>query len=69
MLREIAESTDVYNKYFNQAFVVMQYFGYLRRDPDAFYLDWIRILDSSGDSRGMINGFVNSNEYRLRFGP
>ena len=25
----------------DQAFAVMEYFGYLRRDPDAFYLDWI----------------------------
>ena len=64
-----AESTEVYNKYYNQAFVVMQYFGYLRRDPDALYLNWIQVLDSSGDSRGMINGFMNSTEYRIRFGP
>ena len=69
VLREIAESTEVYNKYFNQAFVVMQYFGYLRRDPDAFYLDWIQVLNSTGESRGMITGFVNSQEYRFRFGP
>ena len=41
MLREISESTEVYNKYYNQTFVVMQYFGYLRRQPDAQYLDWI----------------------------
>ncbi|HET6671461.1 MAG TPA: Ig-like domain-containing protein [Pyrinomonadaceae bacterium] len=69
VLREIAESTEVYNKYYNQAFVVMQYFGYLRRDPDAFYLDWIQVLNSSGDFRGMVNGFMNSLEYRFRFGP
>ena len=69
VLREIAESTEVYNKYFNQAFVVMQYFGYLRRDPDASYLNWIQELDTTGNSRNMINGFVNSLEYRFRFGP
>lgn len=69
VLREIAESTEVYNKYFNQAFVVMQYFGYLRRDPDALYLNWIAHLDSTSDYRSMINGFMNSLEYRLRFGP
>ena len=69
VLREIAESTDVYNKYFNQAFVVMQYFGYLRRDPDALYINWIQVLETTGDFRGMVNGFVNSLEYRLRFGP
>ena len=69
VLREIAESSEVYNKYYNQAFVVMQYFGYLRRDPDAFYLDWIQVLNTTSDFRGMVNGFMNSLEYRFRFGP
>ena len=69
VLREIAESTEVYNKYYNQAFVVMQYFGYLQRQPDALYLDWIAYLEATGDSRSMINGFINSVEYRARFGP
>jgi hypothetical protein len=69
VLRDISESVEVYNKYYNQAFVVMQYFGYLRRDPDGSYVNWIQVLDSSNDSRGMINGFVNSLEYRFRFGP
>ena len=69
VLRDISESTEVYNRYYNQAFVVMQYFGYLRRDPDASYLDWIEVLNSSKDFRGMVNGFMNSPEYRSRFGP
>ncbi len=69
VLREIAESTQVYNKYYNQAFVVMQYFGYLRRDPDGLYLSWINTLDTTGDFRVMVNGFMNSTEYRARFGP
>ena len=69
VLREIAESTEVYNKYYNQAFVVMQYFGYLRRDPDALYLNWIQELETTGNARNMINGFMNSLEYRFRFGP
>ena len=64
VLREIVESTQVYNKYYNQAFVVMQYFGYLRRQPDALYLTWIAHLDATGDYRSMIHGFMNSIEYR-----
>ncbi|MGI8733822.1 MAG: hypothetical protein ACR2LM_11050 [Pyrinomonadaceae bacterium] len=68
VLREISESTEVYNKYYNQAFVVMQYFGYLQRQPDAQYLVWLAHLDATGDYRSMINGFVNSIEYRARFG-
>jgi hypothetical protein len=70
VLRQIVESGEVYQKYYNQAFVVMQYFGYLRRDPDILYLGWIKVLDANpADSRHMIEGFVNSIEYRQRFGP
>jgi hypothetical protein len=70
VLRQIAESTQVYQKYYNQAFVVMEYFGYLHRDPDALYTDWIRALDANpADSRRMVDGFVNSAEYRNRFVP
>jgi hypothetical protein len=46
----------------------MHYFGYLRREPDGSYQDWINILRSNGDSRNVTNGFVNSLEYRMRFG-
>lgn len=67
VFRAIMESAEVYAKYYNQSFVVMQYFGYLRRDPDALYTDWIAVLDTTGDPRHMINGFMNSLEYRNRF--
>jgi hypothetical protein len=69
VLRQIVESTEVANKYNHQAYAVMEYFGYLRRQPDAFYLAWIQVLDQSNDPRGMVTGFVNSQEYRNRFGP
>ena len=69
VLRAFAESNEVAQRFFNQAFVVMQYFGYLRRDPDASYQTWINIMNQTGDFRGMISGFMNSNEYVLRFGP
>ncbi len=68
VLREISESLEVYNRFYNEAFVVMQYFGYLRREPDAAYLQWITHLNSTSDYRSMINGFMNSLEYRARFG-
>jgi hypothetical protein len=68
VLRQIAESTEVSNKYYNESVVVMQYFGYLRRDPDAFYFGWLAVLDANPtDSRGMVSGFFNSTEYRQRF--
>ena len=69
VLRAIVESNEVYNKYYNPAFAIMEYFGYLRRDPDAAYLVWVQSLNQSNDYRGMIVGFVNSNEYGHRFGP
>ena len=47
----------------------MQYFGYLRRDPDSLYLEWIKTMNETGEYRTMINGFMNSPEYRQRFGP
>jgi len=69
VLRQIVDSSEVQSKFFNQAYAVMEYFGYLRREPDAFYLDWLDVLNSTGDARGMVTGFVNSIEYRQRFGP
>ncbi len=69
VLRQIVESTEVSNKYNHQAYAVMEYFGYLRRQPDGFYLQWIQVLDSTNDPRGMVTGFVTSQEYRNRFGP
>ncbi|MEK6283140.1 MAG: SBBP repeat-containing protein [Acidobacteriota bacterium] len=70
VLRQLVESSEVYNKYYNEAFVIMQYFGYLRRTADASYLGWIQTMNQTGgDYRIMINGFLNSAEYRRRFGP
>ena len=69
VLRQIVESTEVSNKYNHQAYAVMEYFGYLRRQPDGFYLQWIAVLDATNDPRGMVTGFVTSLEYRNRFGP
>jgi uncharacterized delta-60 repeat protein len=68
VLRQLAESAESYAKFYNEGFVVMQYFGYLRRDPDIAYLDWIKSMNQNGDYRSMIDGFVNSAEYRQRFG-
>ena len=70
VLRQLVESAELYQKYYNEAFVVMQYFGFLRRTADAAYLQWLDTMNQSGgDYRVMINGFLNSPEYRHRFGP
>jgi len=70
VLRAIVESPEVYNKNFNGGFVAAEYFGYLRRDPEQpGYNNWLNYLNAHpNDSRTMVNGFVNSFEYRLRFG-
>ncbi|HYJ47795.1 MAG TPA: hypothetical protein VEV81_14355, partial [Pyrinomonadaceae bacterium] len=69
VLRALSESLEVDQKFYTESFVVMQYFGYLRRDPDILYLEWIKTMNqNSGAYRDMINGFMNSAEYRGRFG-
>ena len=58
---------------FNQVFVLMQYYGYLRRDPDDDgYSFWLKKLnDFNGDYQAaeMVKAFITSSEYRQRFGP
>jgi hypothetical protein len=68
VLRQFVESTEVFTKYVNEAFIVMNYFGFLRRNPDAAYQAWIQIFNQSNDDKGIISGFMNSAEYRHRFG-
>jgi hypothetical protein len=68
-LRELLESPEISAKFFNEAFVVIGYFAYLRRDPDAQYLVWLNQLNTTGNYRDMIAGFIGSPEYRRRFGP
>jgi hypothetical protein len=69
VLREIVESQDVEDRFFIEAFVSMQYFGYLRRDPDAIgYANWVATLRADPSNyRHMIFGFIYSTEYRGRF--
>ena len=60
-----------YDKEFNAAFVLMEYFGYLRRDPDAAgYKNWLDKLNTYGNyiDAEMVKSFIISPEYRARFG-
>ncbi|HST50767.1 MAG TPA: hypothetical protein VLJ61_02060, partial [Pyrinomonadaceae bacterium] len=76
-LRSVAESQSLQQSEFDKAFVLMQFFGYLRRDPDASpdsdfsgYDFWLAKLDSfGGDFRAaeMVRAFISSDEYRQRF--
>jgi subtilisin family serine protease len=71
VLRNIVESQVVADRFFNRAFVAMQYFGYLRRDPDTVgFQNWLNTLNADPSNfRHMIFGFLFSTEYRQRFGP
>ena len=79
VLRAIAEGQVVTEREFNSAFVLMQYFGYLRRNPDSApdtnfdgYNFWLGKLNQfNGDFRAaeMVKAFIVSGEYRQRFGP
>jgi dipeptidyl aminopeptidase/acylaminoacyl peptidase len=56
---------------YNPAFVLMQYFGYLRRDKDQNGYDfWLDVVNNRepNNYRGMVCSFLTSSEYQLRFG-
>ena len=69
VLRTVIESQPVFDKFFNRGFVSMQYFGYLRRDPDSIgFQNWVNTLNADPSNfRHMIFGFIYSTEYRNRF--
>ena len=68
VLRDITQSSEAQAKVFNRAFVAMEYFGYLRRDPDDVgFNHWVNYLNTTGDYRELVRGFLYSDEYFLRF--
>jgi len=79
VLRQIAEHQNLVNAEFNRAFVLMQYFGYLRRNPnDApdtdytgydFWLTKLNQFNGNYINAEMVKAFLTSTEYRRRFGP
>ena len=77
-LRKIVNSQTFSNKLSNPSFVLMQYFGYLRRNPnDApdtdfngyhFWLSKLNQFDGNFINAEMVRAFILSGEYRSRFG-
>jgi len=69
VLRNVVESQVVFDKFLIPGFVTMEYFGYLRRDPDTIgYQNWVSTLTADPNNfRHMIFGFIFSTEYRDRF--
>jgi uncharacterized repeat protein (TIGR01451 family) len=79
VLRAVAEDTDLQQREFNRAFVMMQYFGYMRRNPDdpqdndfrgwEFWLNKLNQFNGNFVNAEMVKAFLQSSEYRGRFGP
>ena len=71
-LRQIAEDGRFMAAKRNEAFVMMQYFGYLRREPDAagyeFWLNKLNQFNGNFEQAEMVKAFLVSGEYRARFG-
>jgi hypothetical protein len=78
VLRTIAENQTLFNAEFNRAFVLMQYFGYLRRNPNdfpdsdytgfEFWLNKLNAFNGNFVAAEMVKAFITSTEYRKRFG-
>ena len=82
VLRVVAESNEVTSKFVLQNFVTMQYIGHLRREPEdchgspdpancgyIFHYNRFPGGDPNSTENLITRGFIESTEYRQRFGP
>jgi hypothetical protein len=79
VLRAVADDEDLRIAERNKAFVLMQYFGYLRRNPNDppntnfdgydFWLAKLNSFNGNFVSAEMVKAFISSIEYRQRFAP
>jgi uncharacterized protein (TIGR03437 family) len=79
-LRLVAEDQMVIQQEFNRAFVLMEYFGYLQRNPYDppeptldyqgynFWLNKLNQFNGNYINAEMVKAFLSSIEYRQRFG-
>jgi hypothetical protein len=80
-LLRVAENATLVTNEFNRAFVLMEYFGYLRRDANDgpytssdysgydFWLTKLNQFNGNYLNAEMVKAFISSTEYRQRFGP
>ena len=78
VLRAVAENAEFQRRQSSKAFVLMQYFGYLRRAPNGSpdsnfdgYNHWLGKLNEFNGNfiqAEMVKAFLDSLEYRRRFG-
>ncbi|MEP6819193.1 MAG: Calx-beta domain-containing protein [bacterium] len=81
VLRSVSENALFHSRQFNNAFVLMQYFGYLRRNPNdppepmvnfagySFWLGKLNQFNGNFVNAEMVKAFIVSGEYGQRFGP
>lgn len=77
VLRAVAGDADLNTAEFNRAFVLMQYFGYLRRNPNEaqesdytgydFWLTKLNQFKGNFVQADMVKAFLDSDEYQARF--
>jgi hypothetical protein len=77
VLRKVSDNSEFRRKEQNPAFVLMQYFGYLHRNPDEGadtnmdgFNFWLKKLDDNGGDfhrAEMVRAFIEATEYRHRF--
>ena len=78
VMRKVAEDADLRQGESNRAFVLMQYYGYLRRNPDdppdtdfrgwEFWRNKLNQFNGNFVQAEMVKAFIVSIEYRQRFG-
>jgi hypothetical protein len=78
VLLKVAENQTLQQREVNRAFVLMQYFGYLRRNPSdapdsdfGGYNYWLSKLNEFGGDfvrAEMVQAFISATEFRGRFG-
>ena len=70
-LRAVVENPRAVAAKRNEAFVMMEYFGYLRREPDApgfdYWLNKLTEFNGNFEQAEMVRSFIVSQEYRDRF--
>jgi len=79
VLGRVAEDSDFRGAQFDRAFVLMEYFGYLRRNPNEapdldftgydFWLTKLNQFNGNFIQAEMVKAFITSSEYRNRFAP
>jgi hypothetical protein len=77
-VRKVADDPELRQRELNRAFVLMQYYGYMRRNPDdpqdidfggwRFWLDKLELFGGNFVAAEMVKSFLVSTEYRQRFG-